>query len=107
MSMTSEGDVKKAVKSVFSKVSVQYPNKLWFFMPPANGYGRSGIPDFIGVFNGRAFAVETKFGAGKVTAHQMREIEGLTQAGTQCWVVREASFDGFELEFQGWAALCS
>ena len=41
------------------------------------------------------------------TAIILREIEGLTQAGSRCWVVRETSFDGFELEFQGWAALCS
>lgn len=107
MEMHSEADVKKAVKAVFSKVAAQYPGKLWFFMPPANGYGRSGIPDFIGTFCGTSFAVETKFGHGKLTAHQMREIEGLTQAGSRCWVVRETSFDGFELEFQGWAALCS
>lgn len=105
--MKNEGDVKKAVKDTFKQVSEQYPGKLWWFMPPANGYGRSGIPDFVGCFNGQLFAVETKFASGKLTAHQLNETAALTQANARVWIVRETSVDGFGLEFNAWVALCS
>ena len=76
-------------------------------MPPANGYGRSGIPDFIGCVNGYMFAIETKFGRGTTTDNQEREIAALTRAGAQVWIVRETSVDVWETEFKAWIALCS
>ena len=76
-------------------------------MPPANGYGRSGIPDFVGCVDGHLFAVETKFGKGTTTANQLRELEALERAGARTWIVRETSVDMWEIEFKAWAALCS
>lgn len=40
--MKNEADVKKAVKKILSSFPA---DEIWYFMPPANGYGRSGIPD--------------------------------------------------------------
>lgn len=100
--MRKEEDVKKVVKSVLKST----PN-CWWFMPPANGFGRSGIPDFVGNVNGHFFAVETKFGKGTTTANQEREIALITQTGGQVWIVRETSVDTWHLEFKAWAALCS
>jgi len=100
--MKNEGDVKKIVKDVLKN-----SNCCWWFMPPANGYGRSGIPDFVGCVNGNMFAVETKFGRGTTTANQEREIAALTQAGAKVWIVRETTVDDWESEFLGWSALCS
>lgn len=51
------------------------------------------------------FAVETKFGKGTTTAHQNREIEKLTRAGAQVWIVRETNIDTWILEFKAWVAL--
>jgi hypothetical protein len=98
--MKNEGDVKKIVKQVLN----DQPN-CWWFMPPANGYGRSGIPDFVGCVDGNAFAVETKFGRGTTTAHQNKEIAAATQAGAQVWIVRETNVDTWALEFKAWVAL--
>ena len=98
--MKNEGDVKKIVKKVLS----DQPN-CWWFMPPANGYGRSGIPDFVGCVNGHAFAVETKFGRGTTTAHQDKEIAAAVDAGAEVWIVRETSVDTWALEFKAWVAL--
>lgn len=98
--MRNEGDVKKIVKQVLNDT-----DGCWWFMPPANGYGRSGIPDFVGCVNGRAFAVETKFGRGTTTAHQEKEIAQATQAGAEVWIVRETSVDTWALEFKAWVAL--
>jgi len=98
--MKNEGDVKKIVKQVLNST----PN-CWWFMPPANGYGRAGIPDFVGVVNGLGFAVETKFGKGTTTAHQNKELEAITQAGGEAWIVRETSVDQWASTFIAWAAL--
>ena len=100
--MKNEGDVKKIVKQVLADTS-----QCWWFMPPANGYGRSGIPDFVGCVDGNLFAVETKFGKGTATANQLRELEALDRAGARTWIVRETSVDVWEKEFKAWAALCS
>lgn len=98
--MKKEEDVKKVVKAVLKNT----PN-CWWFMPPANGFGRSGIPDFVGHVNGYFFAVETKFGKGTTTANQEREIAAITQTNGQVWIVRETSVDYWEIEFKAWVAL--
>lgn len=98
--MKNEGDVKKIVKSVLS-----HTPGCWWFMPPANGYGRSGIPDFVGCVHGRMFAVETKFGRGTTTPHQQKEIEAAMQAGAEVWIVRETNVDEWTLIFKAWVAL--
>lgn len=98
--MKKEEDVKKVVKAVLKST----PN-CWWFMPPANGFGRSGIPDFVGHVNGYFFAVETKFGKGTTTANQEREIAAITQTNGQVWIVRETSVDYWEIEFKAWVAL--
>jgi len=101
--MRIEGDVKENVKRVLDSVG---PG-CWWFMPPANGYGRSGIPDFIGSAYGHLFGVETKFGKGELTALQTMEIDKIVKSGGRVWVVRETNFDSWHLEFIAWAALCS
>jgi hypothetical protein len=100
--MKKEEDVKKVVKAVLKSTP-----ECWWFMPPANGFGRSGIPDFVGCVNGYMFAVETKFGKGTTTANQDREIQTLIQSGARVWIVRETNVDDWHIEFKAWAALCS
>jgi len=99
--MKNEADVKKIVKDVLKDTK-----NCWWFMPPANGYGRAGIPDFVGCVNGYLFAVETKFGKGTTTANQTREIADIQQSGGRVWIVRETSVDTWAIEFKAWAALC-
>jgi hypothetical protein len=53
------------------------------------------------------FAVETKFGKGKTTANQEREIALLRASGAQVWIVNEHNLDQWHLEFNAWRALCS
>ena len=98
--MKNEGDVKKIVKAVLKSTE-----GCWWFMPPANGFGRAGIPDFVGIVNGLGFAVETKFGKGTTTANQEREIQALMMSGAKVWIVRETSVDVWEIEFKAWVAL--
>ena len=58
-------------------------------MPPANGFGRAGIPDIVGCLNGRFFAIECKAGKGTTTALQDREISRINDAGGTAIVVNE------------------
>lgn len=105
--ISNEGDVKKAVKAIFAETEKRYPGKLWWFMPPANGYGRAGIPDFVGIFNGYGFAVETKFGKNELTVMQVREIAAVRQANGETWIVRETDIPTFRASFDAWVQLCS
>jgi hypothetical protein len=98
---------EKLVKAKVKKLLQDNPAVVWWFMPPANGLGRSGIPDFLGCVNGKMFAVETKSGSNQLTPNQMREVAALTQAGAKCWIVRESTLGVFEAEFPAWVALCS
>jgi hypothetical protein len=98
--MKNEGDVKKVVKDVLKSTK-----NCWWFMPPANGFGRAGIPDFVGIVNGLGFAIETKFGKGTTTANQNREIEAVSQSGGEVWIVRETNVDEWASTFKAWAAL--
>ncbi len=98
--MKNEGDVKKIVKKTLAGT-----DRCWWFMPPANGYGRAGIPDFVGWVDGCPFAVETEFGRGGTTANQNREINDATHAGGEVWIVRETNVDQWVIEFKAWVAL--
>lgn len=85
--MTPEGKVKAQIKKILTEMGI------WFFMPPANGYGRAGIPDFIGCLRGRLIAIEAKAGKGKTTALQDREIERINSSGGFATVVNEHNVD--------------
>ena len=68
MSTTPESKVKKQVRIILDELGIYH------FMPPANGYGRAGIPDIVGCYNGRFVAVECKAGKNTTTALQEREL---------------------------------
>lgn len=73
MSKTPESKVKDKVKAVLDSYGA------YWFMPPANGFGRSGIPDFIACHRGRFLAVECKAAGGQPTALQNRELFRIRQ----------------------------
>ncbi len=77
MALTPEAKVKRDVAKILDKYNVYY------FFPPANGYGRQGIPDIICCIHGHFLAIECKAGKGTTTVLQDREIEKIRQhAGT-------------------------
>ena len=69
---------------------------IYHFMPPANGFGRAGIPDIIGCKNGKFIAIECKAGKGKVTALQERELIAICNAGGFTFIVNETCLDELE-----------
>lgn len=84
---TPEKKVKDKVKAVLESEGVYY------FMPPANGYGRAGVPDFVCCVNGLFLAIETKANGGKPTALQIREIETIRRNNGVAVVVDETNWE--------------
>jgi Holliday junction resolvase len=79
--------VKKAVRLLLDKLGIYH------FMPPANGFGRAGIPDIIGCMDGHFIAIECKAGKGQTTALQDRELNMILNAGGTVFIAREHNLD--------------
>jgi len=80
---TNEKDVKREVKKLLDKHG-------WFWwMPPANGFGKTGIADINAVRKGVFLAVETKFGANKPTIMQTAFLNSVRQEDCFGFVVCE------------------
>ena len=80
--MTPEGKAKAGIKKVLAEYD------CWYFMPSMNGYGRSGIPDFVGCYKGQFFAIEAKAQDGKLTPNQEREAVAIHTAGGRVLLAR-------------------
>ena len=87
MAATPESKVKKRVREVLDKLGIYH------FMPPANGFGRAGIPDIIACMDGHFIAIECKAGSGKTTALQERELDRIHNAGGTTYIARESNLD--------------
>lgn len=95
MATTPEGKVKNQVKKILDKYQAYY------FMPATGGFGRSGVPDIVGCFNGVFFSIECKAGKGIPTALQEREIRKIRNAGGYAWVINEANVEELSLLIAG------
>lgn len=87
MAMTPEAKVKQKVGKQLKEL------EAYFFYPATGGYGRSGVPDVVGCFHGKFFAIECKAGKNTTTALQDREIEKIKEANGAAWVVNEDNID--------------
>jgi len=92
MAATPEAKVKAAVRKILDA----YVPAVYYFFPPANGYGRTGIPDVIVCVNGTFLAIECKAGANTTTALQDREIAAIKAARGLAFVVNEHNFHDVE-----------
>ena len=54
MAMTPEAKVKKKVAEQLRAL------KAYYFYPVTGGYGKSGVPDIVGCYNGKFFGIECK-----------------------------------------------
>lgn len=85
--MKNEKDVKKAVKKLLDKHG-------WFYwMPPANGFGRIGVADFNALRGGVFLAIETKFGTNQPTVHQRAYLSSIMAEDGFGFVVNEKRLD--------------
>ena len=94
MAQTPEKKVKDKVTAVLKEYGAYY------FFPPSNGFGRSGIPDIIACLHGHFIAIECKAGKGKPTALQLRELQSIYLAGATALLIREANIHEVQQHLQ-------
>jgi hypothetical protein len=97
--MTPEGKVKKKVKDILKATT-----GCWFFMPATYGFGRSGVPDIIGCYCGRFFAIECKANGNKPTALQEKAMRDIQAGGGVAWLVDDSNLAEFQIFFAKWCA---
>jgi Holliday junction resolvase len=68
--------------------------KAYYFYPVTGGYGASGVPDIVGCYKGKFFAIECKAGKNKPTALQQKNIDSIAAQGGAVWVVNEDNMEG-------------
>jgi Holliday junction resolvase len=88
VAMTPEGKVKKQVVKQLKELGGVY-----YFFPATGGYGKSGVPDIVGCYRGKFFAIECKAGKNTTTPLQERELDLIQQSGGAAWVVNEENMD--------------
>ncbi len=95
MAMTPEKKVKDKVAKVLKQLGAYY------FFPATGGYGRSGVPDIVGCYNGKFFGIECKAGKNTTTALQEFELEKIRKAGGIALVVNENNVGDVERLVRG------
>lgn len=88
MASTPEAKVKHVVTRQLKALGAYY------FYPVTGGYGASGVPDIVGCFKGKFFAIECKAGKNKPTPLQQKNIDTIAAQGGAVWVVNEENMDG-------------
>lgn len=89
---TPESKVKKKVREILDK---REPN--YFFMPSMNGYGSSGVPDFIACIDGRFIGIECKADGNQPTRLQLKNLQQIVDAGGHAFVVNHESLGVFSM----------
>ena len=87
MATTPESKVKKKVADVLKTLGAYY------FYPATGGYGKSGVPDIVGCYEGKFFGIECKAGKGKTTALQDKNLADIDKAKGVSLVVNENNID--------------
>ena len=87
MAATSEKKVKDKVREILTEA------RAYHFMPATHGYGTSGVPDIVGCYKGKMFAIECKAGSNKPTALQMKHLAAIAAVGGYTEVINETNID--------------
>ena len=85
--MTPEAKVKKQVVQQLKLLDAYY------FYPVTGGYGRSGVPDIVGCYKGKFFAIECKAGTNRTTALQELNLEQIRLTGGIALVINEENVE--------------
>ena len=83
MARTPEARVKQVVVKQLKNIGAYY------FFPATGGYGRSGVPDIVGCYEGDFFGIECKAGKNTPTPLQQKNLDDITTAAGIALVVNE------------------
>ena len=81
--MTPEAKVKKVVVNQLRNLGAYY------FYPVTGGYGRSGVPDIVGCYQGKFFGIECKAGKNTPTRLQQINLDDIEKQNGIALVVNE------------------
>jgi hypothetical protein len=95
--MTPEAKVKKKVVEQLKQL------RAYYFYPVTGGYGRSGVPDIIGCYEGLFFGIECKAGNNKPTPLQEKNLKEIRAAGGLDMVVNEDNMHEVANELREWS----
>jgi hypothetical protein len=87
VAMTPEAKVKKRAAAQLKKLGAYY------FYPVTGGWGKSGVPDIIGCYEGLFLGLECKAGKGKPTKLQELNLRQINEAGGYGIIVDETNVD--------------
>jgi len=93
--MTPEKKVKRTVAKQLDDLGCYY------FYPATGGYGRSGVPDIVGCFEGKFFGLECKAGDNKPTVLQEKNLYHILVNGGISEVVNEQNMHYVEQILRG------
>lgn len=85
--MTPEGKVKKKGRVILNQMGVYH------FPPFSGGYGRAGVPDDVGCYQGYFIGIEYKANGGKPTALQLKELHNIRECGGIALIIDETNVD--------------
>jgi Holliday junction resolvase len=89
--MTPEKKVKDKVVAILKAYGAYY------FYPVTSGYGASGVPDIVGCYKEKFFAIECKAGKNIPTALQERNMQKIRESGGVAIVVNEDNIKDVEV----------
>lgn len=95
---TPETAVKAKIKAALKQ------RNIYFFMPATHGYGSSGTPDIVGLWDKLFIGVEVKAGRGKPTALQIKNLRQIRDGGGAAILVDETGIGMFTLLLDTWAS---
>ena len=75
--------------------------KCWFFKVRGNMFQKAGVPDIIGVLNGRFIAIEVKSEVGKPSELQLATIKLIKRAGGYAVVSGPKHWDELKKDLEG------
>jgi hypothetical protein len=96
---TPESKVKTKVRKILDDLGAYY------FFPATGGYGKSGVPDIVGCYQGRFFGIECKAGDNKPTALQMKNLDLIAEKGGVAYIVNESGVGVLRIHMSSGAAL--
>jgi len=88
---TKEKDVKAEVKKLLER------HQWFWWMPPANGFGQTGISDFNALRGGVFLAIETKFGGRKPSPMQKGYMGSVIAESGFAFVVDETTLPWLDM----------
>ena len=95
--------MSKTPEGIFTETVIKYLKTLdgcWFYKVFGGGmFQRAGIPDIIGCYNGRFFALELKADNGKPSELQLYNLDKINKAGGYGVLLYPNQFEQFKEDF--------